>query len=261
MLPNANRNKAILALKRAIEATFDDGKWRELGYLTDSIELIEGHPRLLRSLFWGDPDYGGHILQVLPRILGEDFENLEIVEDFVGLEDWLRMSIPELYAELYGTEPVSLEEIERAGEIHDVLELNQQIHRIRRSISDDPALAIGSAKELLETVLKTILGRHGRTPTSENIPSLLRDVCSLLGLEPSAVDTGTPEGRVLRRTLGNLCELVNGISEIRNLVGTGHGRSRGSGVDMIHAKLVVNATAAITTFLLEVWETQRRPST
>ena len=147
MLPNANRNKAILALKRAIEATFDDGKWRELGYLTDSIELIEGHPRLLKSLYWGDPDYGGSILQVLPSILGEDFENLETVEEFVGLEDWLRTSDTELYTEFYGMEQVSLEEIERAGEIHNVLELNQQIHRIRRSIHDDPALAIGSAKE------------------------------------------------------------------------------------------------------------------
>ncbi len=54
---DANHNKAILALKRAIVATFDDAKWRELGYLTDSIEMISGHPRLLRSLYWGDDDY------------------------------------------------------------------------------------------------------------------------------------------------------------------------------------------------------------
>jgi hypothetical protein len=79
MRPNVNRNKVILALKRAIEATFDDGTWRELGYLTDSIEIIEGHSRLLRSLYWGDPDYDGNILQVLPKILGQNFENIEIV--------------------------------------------------------------------------------------------------------------------------------------------------------------------------------------
>ena len=50
--------------------TFDDGKWRELGYLTDTIEAIEGHPRLLRSLHWGDEDYEGNVLKVLPTILG-----------------------------------------------------------------------------------------------------------------------------------------------------------------------------------------------
>lgn len=47
MKPNPNRNKVVLALKRAIEATFDKEKWMELGYLTDSVEIIERHPRLL----------------------------------------------------------------------------------------------------------------------------------------------------------------------------------------------------------------------
>jgi hypothetical protein len=28
-----SRDKAILALRRAIKATFDDGRWQELGYL------------------------------------------------------------------------------------------------------------------------------------------------------------------------------------------------------------------------------------
>jgi len=60
---NPDRNKVVLALKRAIEATFDREKWMELGYLTHSIEIIETHPRLLRSLYWGDPDYGAVFLK------------------------------------------------------------------------------------------------------------------------------------------------------------------------------------------------------
>lgn len=253
MKPNPNRNKVILAFKRAIEATFDDGEWRELGYLTDSISIIEGHPRLLRSLYWGDPDYGGNILQVLPRILGDNLENLKLVEEFVGLEDWLREYDFQLHAELYGGIPVPLEEIERASEIHNVLELNQHISRIRRSIPDDPALAVGSAKDLLETVMKTILAKHGFDASGEDIPQLLKRVQKVLGLDSKAVSGGTPGSKSLRRTLSNLGQIVGGVAEVRNLVGTGHGRSRGPQIGVIHARLVVNAAATIATYFLEVW--------
>ena len=256
MRPNVNRNKVILALKRAIEATFDDGTWRELGYLTDSIEIIEGHPRLLRSLNWGDLDYDGNILQVLHMILGQNFENIEIVERFVNLKDWLHKNDLELFAELYGAASISLEEIERVGEIHNILELNQGIARIKHSIPDDPALAVGSAKELLETVLKTVIARYGSNTGADDIPALLKKAQQVLYLDPKTIDKSTREGKTLSRTLSNLGQIVSGVGEIRNLVGTGHGRSRGSQIDTIHARLVVNAAATVATYFLEVWEAQ-----
>jgi hypothetical protein len=59
MRSDAPPNLVKLAVARAIKDTFDRGKWIELGLLTDTADMIEGHPRLLRSLAWGDPDYGG----------------------------------------------------------------------------------------------------------------------------------------------------------------------------------------------------------
>src|SRR5574341_2319537 len=147
MKANANYNKAILALKRAIVATFDDGKWRELGYLTDSIERISGHPRLLRSLYWSDDDYEGNVLAVLPRIIGEDPSKLKVVEEFVGLEQWLKENDSTLHAELYDIgEMVSLEEVEQAAKHLDIVELNKHAARIRHGIRDDPEQAIGDRK-------------------------------------------------------------------------------------------------------------------
>lgn len=255
MKSNPNKNKLILALKRAIEATFDDGMWRELGYLTDTIDIIQGHSRLLRSLSWGDPDYGGCILQILPRILGENLENLKTLEDFVGLEKWLIQHDPQLHSELYGGTPVSLEEIERASELNNVLELNQHIARIKHSIPNDPALAVGSAKELLETVLKTILKKQDTSLANEDIPKLLKRVQKLLDIDPKEL----PGKDILFRTLNSLGQIIVGISEIRNLVGTGHGRSQGPQIDTIHAQLIVNATATIATYLLGIWEAQGKP--
>src|SRR6266480_3892965 len=96
-----SRDKPILALQRAIKATFDDGQWQELGCLVGKHDVVVGHGRLLRSLRWGDEDYGGCIFDVLPALLGADFENLRTVEEFVGLREWLRQKEPKLYAELY----------------------------------------------------------------------------------------------------------------------------------------------------------------
>lgn len=249
---NAPKNKLILALKRAIAATFDDGKWRELGYLTDSIEIIEGHPRLLRSLYWGDEDYEGNILYILPRIIGDDPEKLQTIENLVGLEKWLQEHDSKLYAELYDSpEVVSLDHVEEAARKLDIVELDKHAARIRRGIREDPEQAIGSAKELLETVLKVILEIEGEH-TKENIHTLLKSAQKKLGLDPKSVGEDMPGSKIIRRTLSNLGQIIIGVAEIRNLYGTGHGRHRSKELEIAHAKLVVNAAVSVATFLLEI---------
>lgn len=253
MKPDANRNKAILALKKAIIATFDDAKWRELGYLTDSINIVSGHPRLLRSLHWGDDDYEGCVLTVIPQIIGDDSEKLEIVERFVGLEDWLRNNDTTLFAELYGTGDmvVPLEDVEEVANRLDIVELNKHAARIRRSIREDPEQAIGSAKELLESVLKAILNIEGEH-AGDDIPTLLRRAQRELELDPRNIGEDVPGRETIRRTLSNLGQIVIGVAEVRNLYGTGHGRHRTRELEIAHARLVVNAAVTIATFLVEI---------
>lgn len=251
--PDADQNKIMLGLKRAIEATFDDGKWRELGYMTGTISRIEGHRRLLRSLNWGDTDYGGCIFDVLPAVVGSSMENLTIVESYVGLEAWLRANDTDLHAELYGgPDLVPLTHVEESASVLDVVELNRQAARIRNSINEDPALAIGSAKELLETVLKTLIGIH-ESRSDENIHELLKRAQRELDLDPRSVSGELPGADIIRRTLSNLGQIVVGVAEVRSLYGTGHGRSRTPELEKAHARLVVNAAVSVATFLLEVW--------
>ena len=258
MKAGVDRDRVILAFKKAIKETFDEGRWYELGYTTSSIGIIDDHPRLLRSMRFRDPDYDMHIFKILPSILGEDLGNLKTVEELVGLEDWLRRNDPELHAELYGMESVALDVIEEKGVIHSVHELTHQVARIKASIQEDSALAVGSAKDLLETVMKTILGK-GNYDKSHDIPTLLKRVQTKLCLDPKALDRTTVGGEKLARTLSNLGQIVVGVDEMRNLVGTGHGRSGGPTIDRVHASLVVNSASSIATYLLEIWEQQGKP--
>jgi hypothetical protein len=105
---------------------------------------------------------------------------------------------------------------------------------------------------LLETVLKTILGQHG-SGGGEDVPALLKQVRQKLGLDSGAA------GDTLKRTLSGLGQVVVGVAELRNLYGTGHGRSRGPAVDRIHARLAVDAAGTMARFLLDTWRRQIQP--
>lgn len=76
----------ILELKRRIEEDFTSSNWEEIGLLTDSSHIISGHPRLLRSLNFGDEDYGGNIISVLRSMADYNQESLSVVKDF--LDKW-----------------------------------------------------------------------------------------------------------------------------------------------------------------------------
>lgn len=76
--------RQLVALKDQIVGTFNDSHWRELGTLTDTLELVTQHPRLLRSLSWGDPDYEGHVLETIKDIIDADPVNCAILCDYVA---------------------------------------------------------------------------------------------------------------------------------------------------------------------------------
>jgi hypothetical protein len=246
-----SRSKLIVALKRLIEARFTAGDWRELGHLTGTHELIERHPRLLRSLEWGDSDYGGCVMEVVPRVLDRAEGSANAVVGITNLEPWLEENEPALYAELFTGEPVPLDDMAEASSVLAVGELEAHVRRIRATIHDDPAQAIGSAKELLETVLRTILGEFGEHPAGD-MQELLKRVQRKLKLDPASAG-GRPGAETIRRTLSSLGQVVVGVAEVRNLYGTGHGRSRAAELERAHAKLTVNAAVTLATFLTDVF--------
>jgi len=266
---NANPDKVILAIAKAIRARFDRGRWLELALLTNSTELVQGHRRLLRSLDWGDEDYFGNVIEVVPGVLGDRprmptpfsdtaksrFPHFKTVEEFIGLPGWLRDHEPELYAELYGDQPdeIAVDDLQAAAAELGLVDVDEHAARIRRGLHEDPAQAIGSAKELLETVLKAVLELHGTGPeTKVDVPKLLKDASVKLGLDPKGLRGDEPGAEQRRKTLGALGQLVTGIAELRNAgFGTGHGVSQRPELDVATARLAVAAAVAAATFYIE----------
>lgn len=74
----------LIEFKDAVVSDFDASNWRELGALTNTIDEVESHPRLLRSLSWGDDDYDGLALTFIRKMIGANDENLSVVKDYIS---------------------------------------------------------------------------------------------------------------------------------------------------------------------------------
>ena len=77
--------KRVLDLKERIVSHFSATNWDEVGLLTGHGDLISKHPRLLRSLSWGDEDYSGNALSVLRQIASVDVDALSVIENYLDL--------------------------------------------------------------------------------------------------------------------------------------------------------------------------------
>lgn len=135
----------------------------------------------------------------------------------------------------------------------DAGHLATQIRRMESSVDADPDLAIGTAKELIETVCKTILAERGKAVLgTPDIPTLTKETLKELKLVPDGVPDSARGSEVIKRLLSNLGTVGNGLAELRGLYGSGHGKhAKSSGLKPRHAKLAVGAASSLATFLFE----------
>ena len=146
-----------------------------------------------------------------------------------------------------------VETVQQGFKSADDTYVKRQLARIQHSLDKDPELAIGTAKDLLETVCKTILFERGeRFPTGAEIPELVKLTSRILKLTPNDIPDEAKGSKTIKRLLSNLGAITQGIAELRNLYGTGHGRPAGTkGLWPRHARLAAGATSTLARFLLE----------
>ena len=126
------------------------------------------------------------------------------------------------------------------------------VSRIQTSVEDDPPLAVGTSKDLCESVLKHICERHGILyAESDQMPNLLKKVQDGLKIATKDVDQSIAGSKNIKILLSNLGQVVVKVYELRNTDGTGHGRVGGYNVTSRHARLVSGAAITLCRFLLE----------
>lgn len=136
--------------------------------------------------------------------------------------------------------------------------ISQQVTRMEGAVDTDPDLAIGTAKEFVESICKTILDDRGEPyEKTDDLPTLVRKTTRVLQLTPDDVAETARAAKTIKRMLMNLATLVQGSAELRNAYGTGHGKSKTQARQRLtarHARLAVGCAATMGTFLFETHE-------
>lgn len=133
----------------------------------------------------------------------------------------------------------------------DSFSLRVELDRSLATVESDPEAAVTAACSFFEAFCNTYIEDEGLKP-SRNIgaASLWKVVRNHAALAP---DADMDEN--LRRILGGLASVIDGLTSLRNKDGSAHGRGRRLyRVEPRHARLAVNAAHALVFFLLEAWE-------
>ncbi|WP_165872825.1 abortive infection family protein [Nocardioides jejuensis] len=130
------------------------------------------------------------------------------------------------------------------------------VERAHRSLDADPRLAVGMAKEMVESTCKLVLDKltvpHGK---ADDATQLAVRVHQSLGLHAKSLDQQLENIQGLRSVLGGLNSISQGIAELRNAAGTGHGPAElPAWLQPRHARLAVGAASVWIRFILETLE-------
>jgi hypothetical protein len=155
------------------------------------------------------------------------------------------------------------ESIQKQGsEIKKILNadyVTQQINLMESSIENSPHISIGIAKELIETCCKSILNERNETYDKNwDLGKLMKETTKSLKLTPDDIPNETRAANSIKQILGSLSAVVQGIGEVRNEYGSGHGKDgKFKGLQPRHAKLAVGAASTLAIYLLETHEIKK----
>jgi len=152
----------------------------------------------------------------------------------------------------------SVRSVSRARTVADALNagwMQKEIERLENAVDRDPALAIGTAKELVETCCKSILSKRGvSVARNDDLPKLTKALAKELKLVPEGISDEAKGATTIRLILQNLSVMTQHLAELRGLYGSGHGRDgKHRGLEPRHARLAVGAAVAFIDFVTETY--------
>jgi hypothetical protein len=199
---------------------------------------------------------------VIRTNVDETIKLINLINNWLNGEGWelvecTRINNQPLYSFRHSTKSSQLA-VGRAKKIATKLDsdyISQQMIRLEVAAESDPELAIGTAKEFVETVCKTVLGEHIEKIDEIEFLPLVKKTLKYLKLVPDEIQSNTKAAETVRVLLKNLAAITHGLTELRNWHGTGHGKhAKVKGLQLRHARLAVGAASTLALFILDTNE-------
>ena len=243
---------ADLRQHRVNNSDWPDGWW----WTDDRLDLLHSADEVFLSFL-------AEMIHPVVRPDPKDREPyLDVFNRHLNPEGWEISPISQVGAHpVYGArhlETVPTAVVEEARSIGEALGayVARQITRMEAALPADPELAIGSAKEFLETVCRTVLReREIQPPATDDLPALVKLTIKSLPVVPAGIEQPDKWSAVVVRLINNMSSLGQSLAELRNAFGTGHGKEAGhTGLQAHHARLIVRVTTGVGVFLYETHE-------
>lgn len=137
--------------------------------------------------------------------------------------------------------------------------INSQIELMLKTQAENPTEAIGKAKEFIESCCKTILEKVDIELNPKwDVMNLVDEVFKHFDIMPRNINDDVKGATSIKQVLGSLKAIAQGIAELRNLYGSGHGKPDSyRGLEPRHAQLAVGSSITLVRFM---WETYKRKS-
>ncbi|QWT22090.1 abortive infection family protein [Bacillus sp. NP157] len=235
------RGPLILALKRAIAGAFTKSDWVEFGYSTQTSDLISSHPRLLRSLDFGDDDYEACVFGILEYVFDRTPQALPALLTHTKLKAALEATQPDLL-ERFGvvTSRISAPPVDQrasesvwralrdvdtllstGGPVHVVDRLHTALHGYLRQLCADHRIPL-SPDASLTTAFKAYRQAHAGNPPS-------------------------PHAAPVAAVLQSLASAVDAVNAMRNSASIAHPNAQL--LTQAEAELVVNTVRTLMHYL------------
>ena len=146
------------------------------------------------------------------------------------------------------TRPVMYKRFRERAALLSADQIDADFGRIMDSLDADPADAITAARSLVESACKVAMDDLGVPfDDREDLPSLYKKAALALNVDPSQ-----HEELVYKKILQGLTTTVQGLAEVRNVMGDAHGKRRGAPrPSPRHARVAAGAAWTVATFIAE----------
>lgn len=239
LVDSTRSGKLILALQRAVSKQFTNTDWEEFGYESGEYDYIRGHARLLRSLYFGDDDYGSCVFQALRYFADNKPNVIEALLNNKKIRVALENDAPELMMDLglLGSHVLAVavgsfsasQVVERA--------LADSEHLLVKS---GPVSCIDRLHTALHGYLKDLCAQSGLTiDANASITQLFKQ---LRADHPMLQHLGNQDKDVVR-ILNSLSNVIDSVNTIRNHGSVAHPNEKLLGDT--EALLVVNVTRTL----------------
>ena len=214
-------------------------------------------------MYTSDEEYLSFLAETLHPAVRTDKKEIsqmqEIYNNHLGNDDYEIIQVKEISGK-----PVfegrlktigSSHQVENKTEIKKYLNteyVNKKIDSMHEYISKDTELAIGTAKEFIETVCKSILKKHNKTIDKNwNLGQLIKNTYNILDFKSQEANNPEKAENCIIQVLKGTTTMINGITELRNAYGTGHGKEADFvTLESKYARLIVGMVSELVIFFL-----------